>query len=103
MCCWVVAALLGAQVAQGQYTTGSIVGWGIQVVGVAENLVAVAAGSSHGIGLKADGSMMAWGDNTSGQCNVPSPNTGFVAVAARYQHRTCFITIGPRSSDKPHA
>ncbi len=28
----------------------------------------------------------AWGDNTSGQCNVPSPNVGFVAVAGGGQH-----------------
>ncbi len=25
---------------------------------------------------------MAWGDNQAGQCNVPEPNTGFVAVAS---------------------
>jgi PKD repeat protein len=28
------------------------------------------------------GSIVAWGDNTYRQCNVPSPNTGFAAVAA---------------------
>jgi len=30
------------------------------------------------------GSIIAWGDNTYGQCNVPSPNSDFVAVAAGY-------------------
>ena len=45
--------------------------------------VAVAAGYSHSLGLKADGSIVAWGDNANGQCNVPAPNSGFVAVAAR--------------------
>ena len=29
---------------------------------------------------------MAWGDNVDGQCNVPAPNTGFVAVSAGYWH-----------------
>jgi len=49
--------------------------------------VAVAAGySHHGLGLKADGSIVAWGGNGSGQCNVPSPNTGFTAVAAGWYH-----------------
>jgi hypothetical protein len=29
---------------------------------------------------------VAWGHNDYGQCNVPSPNTGFVAVAGGYEH-----------------
>ena len=28
------------------------------------------------------GSIVAWGENYDGQCNVPAPNTDFVAVAA---------------------
>ncbi len=32
------------------------------------------------------GSIEAWGDNGSGQLNVPTPNTGFVAIAAGYWH-----------------
>ena len=56
--------------------------------------VAVAAGYVHSLGLKADGSIVAWGCGTAtlgefpnyGQCNVPAPNTGFVAVAAGWNH-----------------
>ena len=48
--------------------------------------VAIAAGSSHSLGLKADGSIVAWGDNEYGQCDVPSPNSGFVAIAAGSSH-----------------
>jgi hypothetical protein len=33
-----------------------------------------------------DGAIVAWGDNGAGQCNVPAPNSGFVAVAAGGQH-----------------
>ena len=40
----------------------------------------------HSLGLKADGSIVAWGDNCDGQCNVPAPNSGFVAVAAGTFH-----------------
>ncbi len=32
------------------------------------------------------GSILAWGDNAAGQCNVPEPNTGFTAVAAGSWH-----------------
>ncbi len=48
--------------------------------------VAIAAGWGHSLGLKADGSIVAWGLNNFGQCNVPEPNSGFVAVAAGYGH-----------------
>jgi len=43
-------------------------------------------GRDHSLGLKADGSIAAWGWNDNGQCNVPSPNTGFIAVAAGWYH-----------------
>ena len=32
------------------------------------------------------GSIVAWGDNYDGQCNIPSPNSGFIAVAAGGYH-----------------
>jgi hypothetical protein len=55
--------LLLAVVAGGQ-DAGSIVGWGLDVVvpqGALTDLVAVAAGGYHGLGLKADGSIAASG------------------------------------------
>jgi alpha-tubulin suppressor-like RCC1 family protein len=77
-----------ASVASAQ-EVGSVVGWGVQVV-VPQfeltDLVAVAGGWGHSLGLKADGSIVAWGDNEYGQCNVPAANSGFVAVAAGYLH-----------------
>ena len=33
-----------------------------------------------------DGSIVGWGRNDYGQCNVPAPNTGFVAVAGGGYH-----------------
>jgi alpha-tubulin suppressor-like RCC1 family protein len=73
-------AVTAAKAAQ----SGSIIGWGDQVVGgdMSGRFVAVAAGGYHSLGLKNDGSVVAWGDNSDGQCDVPAPNTGFVAVAA---------------------
>ncbi len=48
--------------------------------------MAVTGGGTHSLGLKADGSIVAWRDNDFDQCNVPMPNTGFVAVAGGYLH-----------------
>jgi alpha-tubulin suppressor-like RCC1 family protein len=46
----------------------------------------VAAGRWHSLGLKKDGSIVAWGGNSDGQCDVPEPNTNFIAVAAGWWH-----------------
>ena len=46
--------------------------------------MAVAGGSYHSLGLKGDGSIVAWGYNEHGQCNVPAANSGFVAVAGGF-------------------
>jgi hypothetical protein len=58
--------------------------------------VGVAAGGYHSLGLKDDGSIVAWGSNGFGQCDVPSPNTGFVGVAAGWAH-----SLGLREWDTP--
>ncbi len=75
---------LSAQSAQ----TGSIVGWGIQVVGAdtSAGVTTIAAGTWHSLGLREDGSVAAWGENHVGQCNVPAPNSSFVAITAGYWH-----------------
>src|SRR3990172_5438455 len=67
---------------------GKIVGWGSQVVGVDLDggFIAVAAGEYHSLGLKADGSIAAWGQDWYGQCDIPSPNGDFIAVAAGEYH-----------------
>jgi alpha-tubulin suppressor-like RCC1 family protein len=79
----------------------SIVAWGGNHNGECDvpapntGFVAIAAGNAHwddtdpyshtdeeySLGLKADGSIVAWGWNGGGECDVPSPNTGFVAIA----------------------
>jgi alpha-tubulin suppressor-like RCC1 family protein len=47
--------------------------------------VAVSSSTHHCLALRDDGSIVAWGDNTYGQCNVPEPNEGYVAIAAAGQ------------------
>ncbi len=82
------ALVLGTGVASGQ-STDFIVGWGSMVVvepSALEDLVAVAGGAYHSLGLTSDGTVVAWGDNYYGQCDVPAPNADFVAVAGGNGH-----------------
>jgi len=84
---------------------GSIVAWGANDDGECNvpspnsDFVAIAVGADHSLGLKQDGSIVAWGANGywdggsiplqwfyTGQCDVPSPNSGFIAIAAGYEH-----------------
>lgn len=43
-------------------------------------------GGFHSLGLRADGSIVAWGRNDYGQCDVPAPNVDWVAIAAGGNH-----------------
>ena len=52
----------------------------------ATNLVGIAAGSWHNLGLSANGTVVAWGNNDEGQCHVPAALSNAVAVAAGGYH-----------------
>ncbi|QOY89885.1 InlB B-repeat-containing protein [Paludibaculum fermentans] len=44
--------------------------------------VAVATGNNFNVALKKDGTVVAWGSNSNGECNVPAGLTNVVAIAA---------------------
>ena len=46
-------------------------------------LTSMAVGAFHGLAVKSDGTVAAWGDNTIGQISVPSNLTGVTAVVAK--------------------
>lgn len=52
----------------------------------ATNITALAAGDDHCLALRADGTVVAWGDNFYGQTNVPSNLTNVVSIAAGSTH-----------------
>jgi hypothetical protein len=54
-------------------------------VGTAD-VVGLAAGGDHSLALQANDAVAAWGDNTSGQSNVPQPGGNIVAVADGDSH-----------------
>ncbi len=58
------------------------------------NIVAVASGGAHALALKANGSVMAWGDNSAGQCNVPGGLSNATAIAAGGMHSLALTRSG---------
>jgi hypothetical protein len=58
-------------------------------------VVAVAAGWSHSVALKADGTVVAWGDNIYGQTNVPARLTNVIAIAACASQNLALVGDGP--------
>jgi uncharacterized delta-60 repeat protein len=49
---------------------------------MATNLVAIAAGGWHQLGLRADGTVLGWGNNDHGQATPPEPAMRALAIAA---------------------
>jgi alpha-tubulin suppressor-like RCC1 family protein len=80
-----------------------IVGWGSQKTPNAPltNLTKIAASGSS-LAIKSDGSIVGWGWNYAGQCNVPSSNSGFVAIIwTCHQSKQKFIStlVGIKGGD----
>lgn len=60
----------------------------------ATNVVALAAGDSHCLALRRDGTVIAWGRNSQGQTNVPSDLTNAVSIAAGATHSLALRSDG---------
>lgn len=56
----------------------------------ATNIVAIAAGRSHILALRADGVLLAWGDDSAGQTSVPA-GSGFIGIAAGGQQSLALL------------
>ena len=70
--------------------------WGSQtaVPANASNLVEIAAGENHTIGLRPDGLVVVWGNNTFGEMNVPPSLSNVVSVAAGGRHCAALTADG---------
>ncbi|HOY57499.1 MAG TPA: hypothetical protein PK640_05085 [Verrucomicrobiota bacterium] len=60
----------------------------------ATDLTKVAAGLDYSLGLRADGTVLAWGVNNFGQCSVPTGLSGAVDIAAGHRHGLALTTSG---------
>ena len=67
----------------------SIAQWGDFIAGsppTNNDLVAIAAGAYHSLALRADGTVIGWGDNFYGQSTPPTNLTGVIGIAAGEYH-----------------
>jgi alpha-tubulin suppressor-like RCC1 family protein len=55
---------------------------------------AIAAGGNHNLALLANGTVVAWGDNSFGQSSPPSNLSNVVAIAAGYLHSAVLCSNG---------
>jgi alpha-tubulin suppressor-like RCC1 family protein len=60
----------------------------------ATNVIAISAGYAHCLALRADGSIIAWGDNTFGESTVPANATNVVAISAGYYYNLALRADG---------
>ncbi len=84
-----IASLVGV-CAAGPTAAGQLRAWGSDSAGqitdmpTEDTYMAVAAGDAHGLALRSDGTIVAWGQNDDGQCNVPPGTYRTVAAGADF-------------------
>jgi alpha-tubulin suppressor-like RCC1 family protein len=88
-----LAVLLGPVAAQDVATWGEMVTNSLWNAG---GTVRVVAGLTHTLALRADGSLVAFGENHTGQCDVPPapPGLHYTGVAAGYFHSAALRSDG---------
>ena len=78
----------------------NVIVWGNSYYGVtnvpptATNVIALAAGDSHCLALRRDGTVVGWGGNYLGQTNVPPDATNIVSIAAGSSHSLALRSDG---------
>jgi len=100
-----IAIAAGVGHSMGLKSDGSVICWGLNDCGQCDvpilnvKFVMIAAGGQpyygggdevredhFSMGLTSDGSVICWGNNSFGQCDVPESNTEFVAIAGGGRH-----------------
>ena len=82
---WAVSSNAALILVQNSALGDDTFGQGSPLVG-STDLIAVAAGAWHNLGLRADGTVVAWGNNGSGQKEVPADLSDAVVIAAGGYH-----------------
>jgi hypothetical protein len=77
-----------------------IIGWGnnsnnvLFPFGLGNAIDAIAAGDSHGLALKSDGTVVGWGRSSEGQTTPPAGLSGVIAIAAGGYHNLALKSDG---------
>lgn len=85
-----LAAALVSVCAAGSLHAGQLRAWGLDRDGQVTNVpagsdyVAVATGDAHGLALRSDGTIAAWGQNDDGECDVPSGTYKAIGAGADF-------------------
>lgn len=80
---WAVTIFGLVPIAGQTQTNGTAIWWGDRTGGGGSNeLQTIAAGSTHDLAIKSDGTVVAWGSNAAGETAVPAGLNGVVAIAA---------------------
>jgi alpha-tubulin suppressor-like RCC1 family protein len=94
---WLATSLVSAQSLMADPVPGMVIWWSDQ--GLPTNLkpptdLTNITLVTPNMALKADGTLIAWGNNSFGQCNIPSGLTKVVAIAEGYAHRLALKNNG---------
>jgi alpha-tubulin suppressor-like RCC1 family protein len=97
-----VVAIGAGPTAQGSLAVkadGTVEYWGYpsqvnQVPSGLTNVVAVSVGGGFGMAFKADHTVVTWGDNTFGECDIPPGLTNVIAIAAGSGHAVVLDPAG---------
>lgn len=83
----VTAIYSGAQEIVAVNENGQARGWNATAsLGLIGNVSSVSMGEGHGVLLRNNGTVHAWGSNSHGQASVPEGLTGVVSVSAGFDH-----------------
>ena len=77
-----------------QLTVDQVVSWWVDTPFAVTNVSAVSAGGIHALGLRTDGTVLAWGLNYYGQTNVPVGLNQVTAIAAGAAHSLALRSDG---------
>jgi len=95
-------ATLSFTLAQAQTGPAGLTFFGLNVVRESVNSSApifqLAVGDEHAIGIRADGTVVTWGYDKFGQCDVPSGIANAVQAAAGSNHSLVLLSDGSISS-----
>ena len=85
-----VGVVLGCSCLSGSVAADGLRAWGsnydcqVSSLPAGTAYVAIAAGDGHALALKRDGTVVAWGQNDNGQCNVPPGSYAAIGAGANF-------------------